>query len=248
MSVLQALGLRRAPARPALAWDFHCHLLPGVDDGMRTLEEARAAIAGLCRLGYRGGVLTPHIYPGVYDNDTAGLRAAFAGFRSQIGADYALWLAAEYHVTDALFERIAEGDLLHVPLGDRRLVLVEFPYLMPAPRGIDALAALARAGYQPVLAHTERYRYLQAELDLWLARIARHGTWMQCNIGSLAGLYGAGPRALAEDLLERGLPVLWGTDLHRPHQIERYIAPGLECLGGVGRLNAALGVLEEADA
>lgn len=246
MSLLQALGLRRAPARPALGWDFHCHLLPGVDDGVRTLDEARAAIAGLRRLGYRGGVLTPHIYPGVYDNDTAGLRAAFAEFRARIGEDYALWLAAEYHVTDALFERIAEGDLLYAPLGDRRLVLVEFPYLMPAPRGIDALATLTRAGYQPVLAHAERYRYLHTDPEPWLARIARHGTWVQCNIGSLSGLYGEGPRALAEDLLQRGLPVLWGTDLHRPRQIERYIAPGLECLGGLGRLNPALDALEEA--
>ena len=248
MSLLQSLGLRRAPARPALARDFHCHLLPGVDDGMRTLDEAREAIAGLRRLGYRGGVLTPHIYPGVYDNDAAGLRAAFAEFRSQIGEDYALWLAAEYHVTDALFERIAEDDLLHVPLGDRRLVLVEFPSLMPAPRGIDALAALARAGYQPVLAHAERYRYLQTDPEPWLERIARHGTWVQCNIGSLAGLYGEGPRTFAQDLLARGLPVLWGTDLHRPRQIERYIAPGLDRLGGVGRLNAALDALEEAEA
>ncbi len=73
---------------------------------------------------------------------------------------------------------------------------------------------------------------------------------MQCNIGSLAGLYGEGegPRALAEDLLQRGLPVIWGTDLHHPRQIERYIAPGLECLGGLGRLNPALDALEEADA
>ncbi len=58
------------------------------------------------------------------------------------------------------------------------------------------------------------------------------------------------PAALANDLLERGLPVpLWGTDLHRPHQIERYTAPGLECLGGLGRLNPALdALLEEAAA
>ena len=92
------------------------------------------------------------------------------------------------------------------------------------------------------------YRVLTPFLSHWLERIARHATWVQCNIGLLAGLYGEGPRALANDLLERGLPVLWGTDLHRPHQIERYIAPGLDRLGGLGRLNPALDVLEEADA
>lgn len=245
MSFLSGLGRSRKPKRPSLGWDFHCHLIPGVDDGVRTQEEAQEAIDGLRALGYQGGVVTPHIYSGVYDNESDGLRAAFAEVQGRVGSEYPLWLAAEYHTTDALFDYIANNDLLHLPLEDRRLVLVEFPYLMPAPRGMDAIAALARAGYQPVLAHVERYRYIQADPDPWLSALSRYDTWLQCNIGSLVGMYGQGPRDFARNLLSQGRPVIWGTDLHRPRQIERYIANGLDQLGRVGRLNAILDQLNK---
>lgn len=244
MGVLSAFGFQRKPRRPTLGWDFHCHLIPGVDDGVRTMEEAREAIEGLRALGYRGGVVTPHIYAGVYDNDSAALRKAFSDFQARVGSEYSLRLAAEYHTTDALFDHIAADDLLYLPLGNRRLVLVEFPYLMPAPRGMDAIAALVRAEYQPVLAHAERYRYIQTRPEEWLPSLSRYDTWIQCNIGSLAGMYGEGPRALAQMFAERGQCVIWGTDLHRPRQIARYIVPGLSKLCALGRLNSALDTLE----
>lgn len=243
MSIRHALGIARTPRRPTLGWDFHCHLLPGVDDGVRTLEEAKEAIAGLRALGYRGGVVTPHIYAGVYDNDSAGLRKAFEEFQSHIGSEYHLWLSAEYHATDRLFDLIAQDDLLYLSLGGGRLVLVEFPYLMPPPRGMDAIAALVRAGYQPVLAHMERYRYMQEDPKLWLSRLSRYDTWVQCNIGSLAGMYGRAAVSFSRKLLDQGVPVIWGTDLHRPRQIGRYIARGLDLLGKVGHVNAALDAL-----
>ena len=246
MSLRGALDrLRGRPAGPELGLDYHCHLIPGVDDGVRSLEEARATIAALRALGYRGAVVTPHIYPGVYDNGTTGLRAAFAALRVETGADYPMWLAAEYHTNDGLFPLIEQGDLLHVPLDGARLVLAEFPYLMPAPRGLEALAALRRAGWQPVLAHVERYRYIALDPEPWLAHLRDLDVWVQCNVGSLAGMYGPQPQAFARQLLAQGLPVLWGSDTHRPMQVQRYIAPGLRELAGVGALNAQLQPLLE---
>ena len=240
MSLRSWLGLGPQTARPELGWDYHCHLLPGVDDGARTLEEAREMITGLRALGYRGGVLTPHIYDGVYANTSASLRTAFAAFKAAIGDEYQLWLAAEYHTTDAFFELIKNDDLLFLPVGRDRLVLVEFPYLMPNPRGLEALAAVRHAGYQPVLAHVERYRYIQSDPKPWLADLARHEVWIQCNIGSLGGMYGDRPRKLAQHLLDAGLPVLWSTDVHRISQIERYVSRGLVCLERLAYVNGVL--------
>ena len=232
---------RAARAAPVdRGWDFHCHLIPGVDDGVRTLEEARETIAALKALGFRGGVVTPHIYAGVYDNTAQSLREAFADFQQQIGDDYGLILGAEYHTTEAFFDLIAAGDLLHVLLPDRRLVLVEFPYLMPSPYGMEALDAVTRAGYQPVLAHVERYRYIQADPETWLADLARRDVWLQCNIGSLAGMYGERPRRMAQRLLDQGGPALWGSDVHRPMQIRRYVEVGLRELRGRGVLSGRL--------
>lgn len=211
-------------------WDFHCHLLPGVDDGLRTLEETRTAITGLQQLGYCGAVLTPHIYPGVYDNHPDGLRSAFAALQQQLSGDFTLHLAAEYFADESLFTAIADHNLLYFSLGEQKVVLVELPVLMPSPFGIDILIQLQRAGYQPVLAHVERYRYVQQQPTLWLEKIRHTGAWMQCDIGSLVGQYGPHPQTLARRLLAQNLPTLWGTDLHRVEQLDRYIVPGLAAL------------------
>ena len=237
---------REAPngARLAPAWDFHCHLLPAVDDGLRSLEEARAAIKGLLALGYQGAVLTPHIYPGVYDNTSDRLRDAFQALRQETEAGFTLHLAAEYFADAALFRAIEQDDILYLKLGSQKIVLVEFPTLMPSPAGMDILLQLRRAGYQPVLAHVERYRYVQLEWSVWLSRLERSGAWLQCDIGSLAGQYGPHPQVFARWLLDHELPTLWGTDLHRVAQLERYVVPGLAVLTKNGhRINAVLEAL-----
>jgi tyrosine-protein phosphatase YwqE len=140
-----------------------------------------------------------------------------------------------------MFTAIDREDVLYLPVGDQKIVLVEFPALMPAPCGMDVLMALSRAGYQPVLAHVERYRYVKQDKSAWLPQIERSGAWLQCDIGSLAGQYGTRPQAFAGWLLDHKLPTLWGTDLHRTSQLARYVAPGLSLLARSGqRANAVL--------
>ena len=232
-----------APAREAVAgaWDFHCHLLPAVDDGLRSLEETQRAIASLHALGYRGAVLTPHIYPGVYDNTPDLLREAFHTLEHEIGRGFGLHLAAEYFADETMFTAIDREDVLYLPVGEQKIVLVEFPALLPVPCGLDVLRALSRAGYQPVLAHVERYRYVEQDPSAWLPQLERAGAWLQCDIGSLVGQYGAQPQAFARRLLDSALPTFWGTDLHRTAQLERYIVPGLAWLKKrEPRINAVL--------
>jgi tyrosine-protein phosphatase YwqE len=212
-----------------------------VDDGLRSLEETKAAITGLKALGYRGAVLTPHIYPGVYDNTPAQLRESFRQLQQALDDNFTLRLAAEYFADENILERISRDGVLSLELAHHKIVLMEFPALMPAPGGMDALLQLRQAGYQPVLAHVERYRYVQAEEKLWLSRLERSGVWLQCDIGSLVGQFGSQPQAFARTLLARGLPVVWGTDLHRVEQIARYVQPGLAMLKKSGhQINAVL--------
>ena len=199
------------------------------------------AIAGLQRMGYRGAVLTPHIYPGVYANDPEGLRRAFADLQRSLEGGFALRLAAEYFADETMFDAIAQDDLLYLPLGNKKIVLVEFPALMPAPFGMDVLIKLSQAGYQAVLAHVERYRYVQQVPDVWLGKITQTGAWLQCDIGSLVGQYGPKPQNIARWLLDHDLPALWGTDLHRVEQLDRYVIPGLVLLAKSGhRTNVVL--------
>lgn len=228
----------RSPTPPPdLGWDLHCHLVPGVDDGVRDLDEALRTIDALRAQGYRGAVVTPHIYGGVFDNTAQGLREAFDKLQQAVDGSFGLQLAAEYHANELLLELIERDELLSIKLGGERCVLVEFPYLMEAPSGVDALVALRSAGYRPILAHVERYRYVQARLDPWLQRLRQIGVLIQCNIGSLAGMYGEGPQALARKLLADSVPDIWSSDVHRPQQVERYVAPGLRRIAPNGPLN-----------
>ena len=235
---------RGKPAPPDLGWDFHCHLVPGVDDGVRDIDEALRTVEALRAQGYRGAVVTPHIYGGVFDNTAQGLRERFevlqAAVHERCGSGFGLQLAAEYHANDLLFELVERDELLATPIAGERCVLVEFPYLMEAPRGLDALAAVRAAGYRPVLAHVERYRYVQAQPEAWLQRLRQADVWVQCNIGSLAGMYGQGPQTLARSLLAAGAADLWSSDVHRPQQVERYVAPGLRRLAPAGAVNPRL--------
>ncbi len=229
--------------RPVLGWDLHCHLLPGMDDGVRTKEEAIEAVRALQRAGYRGSVLTPHVYKGLYDNSREGLLDAVAALRATLadaGIEHPVHLAAEYFADETLAERVGREPLLSFGPKERPHVLIEFPYMSEPLLWADALGALVRGGYQPVIAHPERYRFVAQQLELWLERFGAYGAVYQSNVGALVGQYGPEAQATARALLERDVPTFWGSDLHRPSQVDRFILPGLSHLGGLGVLNPQL--------
>jgi len=228
---------------PDLVWDLHAHLIPGVDDGVTSIDDALESIRGLQALGYRGSVLTPHIYKGVYPNTRATLEPALTALRvalAEAGVDYAIHMAAEYFADEHLIELASREPLLSFGPPASPHVLLEYPYSVEPLLWADALSALVRAGYTPVLAHIERYRFVCDDPKLWLQRFAQFGVKIQCNIGSLVGQYGRPAHDLARQLRDDGVPAFWGTDLHRPSQIEKFIKPGLTHLTDIGVLNAQL--------
>lgn len=230
--------------------DYHCHLLPGVDDGMADVETAVAAIEAMQALGYAGAVMTPHIYTGVFDNDAAGLRAAhrvFAAALAERGITFPLSLAAEYYADEHFLKLIDDDELLALPVNGERWVLLEFPYMQETPFAGVCLAALTSRGYRPVVAHVERYRFVAQEPAVWLERFERAGAVLQGDIGSLVGQFGEPVKKFAAWLLEKEKISIWGSDLHHPGQLARHIAPGLAKLGN-GRLNTLLDNLEYPEA
>jgi protein-tyrosine phosphatase len=220
--------------------DFHNHLLPQVDDGMASYEDAKVTIGKLKALGFFGAVLTPHLYHGVFDNEAANLRTSFEAFILALQSDgiaFELHLAGEYFADEHFLKLIAQGDLLYTRLGGERLVLLEFAYLQESPFASASLAALVAKGYRPVIAHVERYRFVARAPEQWLELFARYGAILQGDIGSLAGQHGEGVKRFAQWLLDRNHVPIWGTDVHNPGQIERHIVPGLMQLNGARRLN-----------
>lgn len=199
--------------------DYHSHVLPGVDDGIRTTDEALGVLAHLEREGLEALWLTPHIMEDV-PNRTKELRERFAELQDAYHGSIRLSLAAEYMLDSLFTERLASRDLL--PIGERGdYLLVETSYFTP-PMDLDGLLERIRsAGYFPILAHPERYFYMgHSEYQRLLAA----GVKFQLNLGSVVGTYGKEVRRKANWLLRRNAYSIAGSDLHRERMIDSILS------------------------
>lgn len=188
--------------------DWHCHILPGVDDGFKTLEESLQILKEYEQAGLRSVWFTPHIMEDI-PNKVPALKEKFTELKSAYRGTMMLNLASE-NMLDSLFEeRLQSGELL--PLEGRRL-LVETSFFNP-PYDLDGmLKRIRNKGFYPVLAHPERYMYMSPD-DY--ERIKDIGVLFQLNLPSLYGSYGPDVQVRAETLLKDGMYELCGTDLHR---------------------------------
>lgn len=190
--------------------DWHSHILPGVDDGVKTMDESIKVLNAYEALGFKKVWLTPHIMED-YPNTTDGLRQRFEELKNNWTGSLDIRLASE-NMLDSLFEeRLASNDFL--PIGeDGNHLLVETSYYTP-PMGMDEiLDRIKGIGYFPVLAHPERYRYMD-EKDYF--KLKEKGVLFQMNFVSLVGGYGETARKKAEWLLSKGMIDMTGSDVHR---------------------------------
>lgn len=187
--------------------DCHSHILPGVDDGIRTMEDALAVLAYEESLGITDVWCTPHIMEDV-PNATDVLRQRFAELQAAYTGGMTLHLAAEYMLDNLFSERLEAHDLLRA---DEGMLLVETSTWNPPPGLETTLQDILKAGYYPLLAHPERYRYLD---ETAYARLHDMGIRFQMNLGSVSGYYGNTAMKKAAFLLEKGWYADIGTDCH----------------------------------
>lgn len=229
MSLFQKLfGSREAPAAQVaslatLGVDMHSHLLPGLDDGAETLEQSLDLLRGLRGLGYRKLVMTPHIMGDFYRNTPEGIRGALVTLQEAAAKtgldDVELACAAEYYLDESFGPRLERGEELLSFGGERRMILVETSYINEPFNFTEIIFNLKAAGYQPVLAHPERYTYLYGRFEE-LLRMRDLGVLLQVNLNSLIGYYSAGAKHVAEKLIDGGLVDLLGTDTHNVKHLE----------------------------
>lgn len=190
------------------ASDCHCHVLFDVDDGIRTLENSLAVLAYDEEVGIKEVWCTPHIMEDV-PNTTEGLRERFAQLQHAYEGPIKLHLAAEYMLDNLFEERLENGDLLTM---ENDTVLVETSTWNPPPDLTGTLRRIQKAGYHPLLAHPERYRYLDGP---GYERLHKMGIKFQLNAGSLVGYYGQTEMKKASHLLKKGWYSAIGSDCHR---------------------------------
>ena len=210
-------------------FDFHNHILPGVDDGFRTPEESLRAIRTLASKGCRQLVFTPHMNP---DVDAAvseqKMRDAYDAFVPMIPEELGVQtsLAAEYMVVRN-FEQRADHpeELLTYP---DKSILIEMSYYFRSENLEAAVFALNIAGLKPVLAHPERYIYMADSLKDF-DKLHEMGCRFQLNYMSLSGIYGPGSTEILKYLLKKGWYDFICTDLHTNHQLESILSIKPDC-------------------
>ncbi len=190
--------------------DWHSHVLPGVDDGIKTIDESLEVLRHFDEKGVDTLWLTPHIMED-YPNTTDGLQKKFEELKNAWDGKVKLNLAAEYMLDSLFEERLAAGDLL--PIGENKdHILVETSYFSPPMGFDDIIDSIMKAGYYVLLAHPERYTYMD-EKDY--KRLREKGVKMQLNYVSLVGGYGETAKKKSIWLLENGFIDVVGSDVHR---------------------------------
>lgn len=219
--------------------DLHCHMLPGIDDGAPDLATA----LGMARMAYDDGIrtvaCTPHIYPGMYENTAAGIRAAIADFQAKLdeaGIELTLVEGADVHLDTDLAGAIRAD---RVPtLAGSRYLLLEPPHHV-APPGFELrVFELMAAGITPVITHPERLSWVEDHYDLFL-RLVDRGAWMQVTAGALTGRHGRRPKYWGDRFVGEGKTHLIATDAHDTRRRPPLLAEGREAAAAmVGREEA----------
>lgn len=199
--------------------DIHSHLLPGIDDGAPTMDHTIGMLRKFEELGYQKLIMTPHIMSGVYDNTSEIILKKLEEVRrvsTDLGLKLILEASAEYYFDETLFERIRNKDLL--PFQENH-ILFEFSFRNQPSQIEEIVFQLKSAGYQPVLAHFERYIYFHPSIEV--ARSLRErGCFIQVNLNSFTGHYGPDVKNQAIRLLKAGLIDVLGSDCHRIQHLE----------------------------
>lgn len=200
--------------------DWHSHILPGVDDGIPDMESALQVLERYEQLGIREVWLTPHVMEDI-PNATTKLQQRFGELSSSYSGPLKLHLAAEYMLDNGFEERLNNDDLLYIGPQSSKMLLVETSYFSPPMDLYGTIVHIRERGYQPLLAHPERYIYMDST-DY--QRLKDMGVLFQCNITSITGVYGKDACQKISVFLSKGWIQVLGSDIHRLNSFNQAIS------------------------
>lgn len=191
------------------ATDVHCHILPHVDDGSPDYVTSIKLLQFLKQLGYQEVWFTPHSMEDLPLNTAAYIQKNLQEFQEKYTGSMQLHAASEYMMDGKFLPMLREDQVL--PLGSKNHLLVETSYYCGPENLQDILKEIVLKGYTPVIAHPERYMYME-----WpdLLALKDQNYKFQMNLNSLSGYYGKREKAICEQLLNNGLYNYVGTDIH----------------------------------
>ncbi len=214
------------PAELFFHTDIHSHIIPGIDDGSPSADISAELVKRMKSWGLTRIIATPHVTESTFENTPQTMGAAMDELKAELnaqGIEIDLSHSAEYRLDDLFNREFANGNIVPYPNG---FILVENSFIQE-PWGLDeTLFDLKVKGYNPILAHPERYMYYHSKKERY-KKLHNDGTLFQVNLLSLAGHYGRDVRRAAESLIKNQMVDFIGTDLHNERHadaIEAYLA------------------------
>jgi len=204
----------------AILVDFHNHVLPGIDDGARSMEDTITMLRNFEQLGIRKVIASPHSMADGYINSNEKILELRDAVKEVIKANainIQFDAAAEYYMDELFMEKLERKDLLTI---GKNYVLMELSYLSKPTNTGDAIYKLQVSGYNLILAHPERYPYYYEDSFANYRNFKDRGVFFQINLGSLVGKYGAQARYTAEKMIDENMVEFVSSDLHSVPQFQ----------------------------
>ena len=201
--------------------DIHSHLIPGIDDGAKTVEDSLNLVNELKKIGFKQFITTPHVLPHVWNNNRTTIQQGekvIVDASESLGEKINFSAAAEYMLDITLFENLKEEKLL--TLKDNYL-LIEMSYLNPPIQLMDYIYMLQVEGYTPILAHPERYLFYHQNFENYL-KLKKAGCLFQLNLLSTVGYYGNHIAEISNKLLKKGVIDFVGSDVHHQKHVNAF--------------------------
>lgn len=217
--------------------DIHSHILPAVDDGASSLDVALEMARIACADGIRVMACTPHIYPGMYENNADNIRIATAALQAELqqhAIPLELVYAADAHLVPDMVAKLQQG--LIPSFNGGRYFLLEPPHHVAPPQFEAHVMKIVDAGYVPIITHPERLTWVKSYYEVF-SRLVLRGVWMQITAGSISGSFGAAAQYWAQRMLKDGLVHVIATDAHsvrqRAPRMQSAVALAAQLVGAV---------------
>ena len=196
--------------------DFHSHILPGIDDGAKNLEQSIAMVNEAKKVGFTKIISTSHYMENYYECNEKNRKELLEQVQKNVNG-IELCLGNEIYITNNIIELLQNGQASSI--NGTKYVLFEFPLINTRPMNDkEVIYRLVENGYIPIIAHPERYPFIQENPD-YLYELEEMGALFQANYGSIIGMYGLKAKKTLKILLKNNLISFFGSDAHRPEQV-----------------------------
>ena len=197
--------------------DIHSHVLPGIDDGAKDIEESIKLISEMKKMGFAKVIGTPHTYPNLYNNTIETILNSYKELTKNLNNNLDITYASEYILDSSLIEKVKQKKVLCMK---DNFLLVEMSYIAPPINLYEIIYEIKVNNYIPVLAHPERYTFINSNKEYF--KLKKFGCLFQANLLSATDYYGRHVRKKLDNLLNLNVIDFAGSDIHNYNNIKAF--------------------------